>query len=86
MRLSVIIPVYNEEQTIHEVLERVAAVKLAIGIEMEIVVANDGSTDGTRRAIDERHAAARSAGACLPQPDQPRKGRRGAPRSRLCHR
>ena len=53
MRLSVIIPVYNEEQTIHEVLERVAAVELA-GIEKEIVIANDGSTDGTRRAIDER--------------------------------
>jgi cellulose synthase/poly-beta-1,6-N-acetylglucosamine synthase-like glycosyltransferase len=53
MRLSVIIPVYNEEQTIHEVLERVAAVDLG-GIEMEIVIANDGSTDGTRRAIDER--------------------------------
>jgi len=35
------------------VLERVAAVELA-GIEKEIVIANDGSTDGTRRAIDER--------------------------------
>jgi glycosyltransferase involved in cell wall biosynthesis len=54
MRLSVIIPVYNEEQTIHEVLERVAAVDLG-GIEKEIVIANDGSTDGTRRAIDELH-------------------------------
>ena len=53
MRLSVIIPVYNEEQTIQEVLERVAAVDLG-GIEMEIVIANDGSTDGTRRAIDDR--------------------------------
>jgi len=53
MRLSVIIPVYNEEQTIHEVLERVAAVQLG-AIEMEIIVANDGSTDGTRRAIDDR--------------------------------
>jgi glycosyltransferase involved in cell wall biosynthesis len=53
MLLSVIIPVYNEEQTIHEVLERVAAVKLG-GMEMEIVIANDGSTDGTRRAIDDR--------------------------------
>jgi dolichol-phosphate mannosyltransferase len=53
MRLSVIIPVYNEEQTIHEVLERVAAVELG-AIEMEIIVANDGSTDGTRRAIDDR--------------------------------
>ena len=53
MRLSVIIPVYNEEQTIHEVLERVAAVELE-SIEKEIVIANDGSTDGTRRVIDER--------------------------------
>jgi glycosyltransferase involved in cell wall biosynthesis len=57
MRLSVIIPVYNEEQTIHEVLERVAAVDLG-SIEKEIVIANDGSTDGTRRAIDERHLPA----------------------------
>jgi glycosyltransferase involved in cell wall biosynthesis len=54
MRLSVIIPVYNEEQTIREVLERVASVDLG-GIEMEIIIANDGSTDGTRRAIDERN-------------------------------
>ena len=55
MLLSVIIPVYNEEQTIQEVLERVAAVKMDLGgIAMEIVIANDGSTDGTRRAIDER--------------------------------
>ena len=55
MRLSVIIPVYNEEQTIQEVLERVAAVSLdLVGIAMEIVIANDGSTDGTRRAIDGR--------------------------------
>jgi dolichol-phosphate mannosyltransferase len=53
MRLSVIIPVYNEEQTIQEILDRVAAVELT-GIEKEIVIANDGSTDGTRRAIDER--------------------------------
>src|SRR5204863_2501454 len=58
MRLSVIIPVYNEEQTIHEVLERVAAVDLGGGVEMEIVIANDGSTDGTRRAIDERRLPA----------------------------
>ena len=54
MRLSVIIPVYNEEQTIHEVLERVAAVDIG-SIEKEIVIANDGSTDSTKRVIDDRH-------------------------------
>lgn len=53
MRLSVIIPVYNEEQTIDEVIDRVAAVRLD-GIEKEIVIANDGSTDSTRRIIDAR--------------------------------
>ncbi len=53
MRLSVIIPVYNEEQTIDAVIDRVAAVRLE-GIEKEIVIANDGSTDGTRRLIDQR--------------------------------
>ena len=51
MKLSIIIPVYNEEQTIHEVIERVWAVDLA-GVEREVIIANDGSSDGTRRAID----------------------------------
>jgi glycosyltransferase involved in cell wall biosynthesis len=53
MRLSVIIPVYNEEQTIDEVIARVSAVDLP-GIEKEIIIANDGSTDGTRAIIDAR--------------------------------
>jgi glycosyltransferase involved in cell wall biosynthesis len=54
MRLSVVIPVYNEEQTIDEVIARVAAVDLP-GVEKEIIVANDGSTDGTRGIIDTVH-------------------------------
>ena len=52
MKLSVIVPVYNEEQTIGAVIERIRAVDLG-SIEKEIIVANDGSSDGTRRAIDE---------------------------------
>src|SRR6202011_3661409 len=51
MKLSIIIPVYNEEATIAEVLERVLAVMLG-GIEKEVIISNDGSSDGTRRAID----------------------------------
>ncbi len=51
MKLSIIIPVYNEEQTIHEVIERVWAVDLG-GIDREVIIANDGSSDGTRNAID----------------------------------
>ena len=38
--MSVIIPVYNEEQTIHEVLERVAAVDLG-GIELEVGILDE---------------------------------------------
>jgi len=51
MKLSIVIPVYNEEQTIGEILERVWAVDLG-GMEREIIIANDGSSDGTRMAID----------------------------------
>ncbi len=47
--LSVVIPVYNERQTIEELLIRVQAVD----IEKEIVVVDDGSTDGTREFLEE---------------------------------
>jgi glycosyltransferase involved in cell wall biosynthesis len=51
MKLSIVIPVYNEEQTISEVVERVLAVELD-GIEKEVIISNDGSSDRTRVAID----------------------------------
>jgi glycosyltransferase involved in cell wall biosynthesis len=44
MNLSVIIPVYNEIKTISEIIKRVKAVNIAY----EIVIVDDGSTDGTR--------------------------------------
>ena len=51
MKLSIIIPVYNEEQTIGELVERVRAVDLGT-IEKEIIIANDGSSDRTREVIN----------------------------------
>ena len=48
MKLSVLIPVYNEARTIDEILRLVARVP----IEMEIVVVDDGSTDGTREILE----------------------------------
>jgi glycosyltransferase involved in cell wall biosynthesis len=47
MTLSVIIPVYNEASTIQEILRQVRAVGLA----HEIIVVDDGSTDGTRALL-----------------------------------
>lgn len=52
MKLSIIVPVYNEAQTIAEVVERIRAVDIG-DVDKEIVIANDGSDDGTQRAIDD---------------------------------
>jgi len=46
MRLSLIIPVYNEADTLEELLSRVMAVD--VGMERQIVIIDDGSCDGTR--------------------------------------
>ena len=48
MKLSVIIPVYNEEKTIGEIIRRVGMVDL----EKEIIVVDDGSKDGTRLFLE----------------------------------
>lgn len=53
MRLSVVIPAYNERATVHELLRRVAAAPLPEGMELEMVVVDDGSTDGTRELLAE---------------------------------
>jgi len=52
MRVSFLIPAFNEEATIGEVLERIAA----LGLDAQVVVVDDGSTDRTA-AIAEAHGA-----------------------------
>jgi glycosyltransferase involved in cell wall biosynthesis len=52
-KLSVIIPVFNEEATIHLILDRLAAVDLPGGIAMEVVIVNDCSSDNTASAIED---------------------------------
>jgi len=48
--ISIVVPVYNEARTVAEVIERVIAIDLPAP--REILVVNDGSTDGTREVLD----------------------------------
>jgi glycosyltransferase involved in cell wall biosynthesis len=48
--LSIIVPVFNEQATVRPVIERLLAVDLPVA--REVVVVNDGSTDGTREVLD----------------------------------
>jgi len=51
-KLSIIIPVYNEKKTILEILKRIENVNLEdLGFEKEIIIVDDGSTDGTREIL-----------------------------------
>jgi glycosyltransferase involved in cell wall biosynthesis len=73
MKVSIVMPVYNEKQFITSIIERVLAVPLA-GIERELIVVDDCSTDGTRDVLGKlslpgvtmvRHERNRGKGAAL---------------------
>lgn len=51
-KLSIIIPAFNEENTVGAVIERVSNVSFR-GWNLEIIVVNDGSTDGTREVLNK---------------------------------
>ena len=50
-KLSIIIPAYNEENTISLILDRINEVKLIRNIEKEVIIVNDCSTDNTEAAL-----------------------------------
>ncbi|MBE9663227.1 glycosyltransferase family 2 protein [Mucilaginibacter myungsuensis] len=56
-RLSIIIPAYNEGNTIHLILNKVKEVALINGIQKEMIIVNDHSTDHTEQAIADYRAA-----------------------------
>ena len=52
-KLSIVIPVYNEERTITRILNRILDVKLLFGYEKEIIMVNDCSSDGSVAVIED---------------------------------
>jgi glycosyltransferase involved in cell wall biosynthesis len=52
MKLSVVMPVYNERATLHDVVEKV----LAVPLELELICVDDGSQDGSREILAELQA------------------------------
>ncbi len=69
MKLSVIIPVYNERATLRQVVERV----LAVPLELEVICVDDGSQDGSREILDELQSQYPQVGVFL-QPQNMGKG------------
>jgi glycosyltransferase involved in cell wall biosynthesis len=50
MKLSIVMPVYNEKETIREIIARV--LKTDTGLEKELIIVDDFSTDGTREILE----------------------------------
>ena len=59
--LSIIVPVYNEVRTVLAVIDRLLAIDLPVP--REILVVNDGSTDGTKEVLDTAPAGIRDPGS-----------------------
>ena len=50
-KLSIIIPVFNEERTILQVLNKLVTIKFIQSVERELVIVNDNSTDNSEKII-----------------------------------
>ncbi len=61
--LSVVIPIYNEVHTLRQLVERVREVP----VPMELILVDDGSTDGTRDLLEEFHGQPRTTVLLHPQ-------------------
>ena len=52
LRLSILVPVFNERLHVEDLLASVRAVRFQEGVEVEVVVVDDGSTDGSDRILE----------------------------------
>ena len=57
MKLSIVIPVYNEERTIHIILDKILEVNLIGDFQKELILVNDCSLDNSKGAIDRYREA-----------------------------
>ena len=71
-KLSIIIPAYNEEKTLLDILSRVLAAPSS-GLDKEIVIINDSSTDNTGKIIDDLKKDWKKIFASNPAPGQEQK-------------
>ena len=53
MRLSIILPIYNESQHIEAVFDRVIKAEMPAEVEKEVILIDDGSTDGSREILEQ---------------------------------
>ncbi len=74
MKLSIVIPAYNELHTVEALLRRVSEAPLPGELELEIVVVDDGSSDGTRELLRELEAAGEPPFRLIEHPDNRGKG------------
>ena len=52
MKLSIIVPVFNEEATINKIINKVEKVNLENIDSKELILKDDGSTDGTKQILE----------------------------------
>ena len=53
MKLSILVPVYNEEDNLPELIRRILGVARGLKRSFEVILIDDGSTDGSERIIKE---------------------------------
>ena len=53
MKLSILIPAYNEARTIHLILDKISHLTLLQSIQKEIIIVNDCSKDATQEIIEK---------------------------------